>query len=651
MACTYDKPSKNRSANQQHPPAQLARVEPDRRRNSYAAPEQTPNFHPHLQQQQPQGYYPSPPGMYNPSPPYVNYNQTFTPSPQNQHLAPTPSLTHTTSPAGSDEYLESHRGSVPNFIPTLGPSQEGLQWTTSPETSNYPPPPLDASPQYPQNYYASVPPSMLQNGTAMDPANLYQWPQGTQIPMFDPRYQVQNAPVFASDDEESSLAASNSTNSSFMDLTDLNKVQAQAQAQGRPPRRLSTGVWQNAFDQMSLQDRLNADMAAVQEHAPDADYLAVRPTFPTYDMSNGQGEQRMPSLSDTKDLWKMFMTDPNAPQPQPQPQLVDERQEQPSNSTPRPGMGKRTLSKSNSMPDLNSPVANSALFSSFLNGNTPRAAPEGAADPVTVRKWSQELQARQGNFKMQMDTVTRKSSSPLDGQTSPVTDKKQAMGTWQAMPPPERPLASVRQGASLQQTLAPERTPSFNLTPQAWDPSTSFNSGPFPHTPQSHHRVQSMSSASLTPTKLGFSLSGVPPAFARPGNKRLPSQTLMPETQKRASFSVFDEDDGGPSPESDYAAVAHDKVARHQAVGVAGHGQYAPSYMPQVSQSPHQVSLNNNTISSSPSYSSPLSSYSPQTSNLQQPALVSAAQTWSTWPPLTAGQPQLAGLDDLRKGL
>lgn len=485
-----------------------------------------------------------------------------------------------------------------------------------------------ASPQYTLQHYSPVTTNLdptylgalqtqiMPDGTSMDPSSLYQWPPGSQPSGLDPRFQMQSTSVFTSDDEEASMAASNSTHSSFIDLPDLANANG---SHGPPSRRPSTGVWQNAFDQMSLQDQMAAAvneegeavfnreyerLLAAQETAPQ------RPTFPTFTYLGGEGEQRMPSLSDTKDLWKMFMTDPSAV---PSVLQSDDLQAVLTPTgipipTPRPGMGRRTLSKSNSMPDLNSPLANPALFSSFFNGNTPRAGPhpppEGAADPATVRKWSQELQARQVTFKMQLETVGRKPSSPLN----PGTD---------AMPPPERPLPSVRQGASLQQTLAPERTPSFSLTPQAWsETSGSFSS--YPATPHSHHRVQSMSSTSLTPTKMGHSLSGVSPAYARPGNKRLPSQTLMPDTQKRASFNVFDEDED-QSTADDYTA-GPDKVARHQAVGAPGAGQHAPSFA-----------------------HSPLMQ--------QQSSMVIAAQTWATWPPLTAGQAQMAGLDDLRKGV
>ena len=83
-----------------------------------------------------------------------------------------------------------------------------------------------------------------------------------------------------------------------------------------------------------------------------------------------------------------------------------------------------------------------------------------------------------------------------------------------------RPIAGVLQHSSaLQQTLAPERTPSFGLPEQNITTPLSVN-------------------ITKAPSKLSSSK-------ARPGNKRLASQALLPENLKKGGYGLWDEADDG----------------------------------------------------------------------------------------------------------
>ncbi len=90
-------------------------------------------------------------------------------------------------------------------------------------------------------------------------------------------------------------------------------------------------------------------------------------------------------MSDVKDLWKLFMSDPMTSSVTPS----GDRNMDFGNLaaaggnvvTPRPDMGRGTLSKSNSMPDLKSPSGESASASSG-NTATPRAVDSKATSYV-----------------------------------------------------------------------------------------------------------------------------------------------------------------------------------------------------------------------------------------------------------------------------
>ena len=125
----------------------------------------------------------------------------------------------------------------------------------------------------------------------------------------------------------------------------------------------------------------------------------------------------------------------------------------------RPGAGERTLSKSSSMPDLQSPMSNPAEFLAPTNDiNTmPRQAPlpvhshthYAQDDNEAMKKWRSEIRNRQDSFALAPDSNSSKMAD-MPGSFASIY----------------RPMASVLQHSSaLQQTLAPERTPSFGGEP------------------------------------------------------------------------------------------------------------------------------------------------------------------------------------------
>ncbi|WVQ97346.1 hypothetical protein IAU59_004457 [Kwoniella sp. CBS 9459] len=432
-----------------------------------------------------------------------------------QGLAPTPSLTNNTiSPPDIDEPFErrtSYTGTTGSFIP--GPEYQGTdpKQFDSTAVSNSP---IQFSPTQAQQ--VEVPFS----GTT------YHWPSNNHSNVWqDP----------STDDDNSVL--SSSVNSTFFDQNAPHADQR---------RRSSSGQWASAMAQMSLQDPINIDPASVPLPETYAEPPPRRPTFPTLTGVAEEPEMPIPSLSDVKDLWRLFMTEPMSGLT-PAGEKHDEMHNAPM-ITPRPSMGKRTLSKSNSMPDLQSPMINGpAFFTSFLNGATPRPAePQGSyipqpqaaaggsshpADGPDVGKWSKEIQQRQSSFSLQGQPKVKPSSNEMLPPSNSQRYQQRA-----------RPLPSVVQRASaLEQTLAPERVPSFGLSQFGIEFPTIQNQ---------------VSSGSMNPRFLPGNAGnkapphGLPPHMARPGNKRLASQTLVGDTGKKTTFSVYDEEGPETAPDS-----------------------------------------------------------------------------------------------------
>jgi hypothetical protein len=361
---------------------------------------------------------------------------------------------------------------------------------------------------------------------------------------------------------------------------------------------------------------------------------------------------RMPSMSDVKDLWKLFMTEPiTGPTPRKEKNsYLESGTAALPIQTPRPGMGLRTLSKSNSMPDLTSPLlGNHAFFSNYYNPLAPRlgdggyggttpmpvpshgaragaraaAAAEGdgketaAADDVS-NEWKKEIKQRQASFNMSMQhpgingkrgkTGASSSLSPAEfpfdqsqPQAQPPASEPSpsfpdyALLTTSSAPalgpdPVARPMASVfKRNQALDQTLGPERAPSFGIHGQ-FDLGGGITptSATFPRIMSQyrqqlsnlHHQTsgQARQPSHLAPAQMYANYTHtqqpggkVTSASARPGNKRLASQTLTGADGKRASFSMFDGEDEGDE-EGEGAAGMYGEATFGVGTGAAGLG-------------------------------------------------------------------------------
>jgi hypothetical protein len=388
-------------------------------------------------------------------------------------------------------------------------------------------------------------------------------------------------------------------------------------------RRSSAGTWASAFNEMTLQEVNSGATIPASALADPFTASQVAQTLqqkrPTFPMTSNNGEiTQVPSMSDVKDLWKLFMSEPmTGPTPSGDKQLNFDSANLgvpsatatatatggPSGAgtglTPRPGMGMRTLSKSNSMPDLTSPMTagTASFFATFMNGITPRPMepqasylapqqPAGAggaeasgvgggnnanakapapvpgqaagADDGNMRKWKDQIQQRQRAFTIQPGGKMGKANSPPSSgvpplQTSNSTADTTGTGTGavslDSMPPPasidgvhlpaNRPVASVLQhNSALQQTLAPERVPSFGLTGMTQSYDNSIPTQPTMMRPGPSRLQQTTALASGT-----GAASAIPATVARPGNKRLASSTLLSGEGKKATFTLFDGED------------------------------------------------------------------------------------------------------------
>jgi hypothetical protein len=410
----------------------------------------------------------------------LNRRESTSQSPHSQPLQ-TPSLiSHATSPDSSDEL--DRKSSLIGSVSSIGQSGHILQkgHSFSSDTSNGG---IRISPD--------TKPVMLPIQTNV--ANDLYTNSGY---VFDPTYQMRQQAVAHSDDEADTLASS---------TTPLFNEQEEPAVTAR--RRSSVGIYANAFNQMSLQDG-----SIVNGMVPDP-YTAVqfaqqlsaqRPSFPMATLEEGTEPSKIASSTDLKDAWKAYMQDPNSVTPAQEKDAIAA-----SSTSTRPSMG-RTMSKSNSAPDLTSPSLAHQLPPYAVEDGQAQIMQHGQTAPsgeMTRDTWDALIAQRQASFNL--------------GKFGRNPSSNAAM-----LPPPfnSRPLASIMQHTgALQQTLGPERAPSFGSTPNSEKPNPT-------------------STWSRTPSKLAPKT----PAFARPGNKRMPSQTLGPEAKKRsASFSVWDETDEG----------------------------------------------------------------------------------------------------------
>jgi hypothetical protein len=429
-------------------------------------------------------------------------------------LSSTPSLTpsHTTSPSSMDEPAE-RKPSLIGSIASMDHSSS-IPVKSDSYSSEYSNPVIPhVSPDAKQ---FALPP---QSAVEQVDLSSFQWNPSTYT--IDPRYQIRQSHAQSDDEGDQGPTLGN--------LAMYNDADEPI-THGR--RRSSLGVWAEGLNRMTLQDGSIAPQAML----PDP-YTAVqvahqaanlRPTFPMTTVMEGTEPSKMPSASDVKDYWKQYMREPTGSTPQ-----LEKREGESSvaSTSSRPGL-ERGLSKSNSAPDLTSPSVLANTFSydrsdaALAHANAhPHAQPMqhvstmGGSDPTT-QNWQNQIHQRQAGFTMQPGGRFGRNST--GGATSMLPPASSNSGSNNA-----RPVASIMQySGALQQTLAPERAPSFGLTPNTEKANPTAT---FPRTPSKLSQRTTFTSAT-----------------ARPGNKRLPSQTLVPEAKKRSSsFSVYDDQDAG----------------------------------------------------------------------------------------------------------
>lgn len=415
-------------------------------------------------------------------------------------MSSTPSLTpsHTTSPSSSDEPAERKPSLIESIAGMNYPGSLPIKsYSFSSDTSNHP-----IKPVSPDAKLFVLPPQ-----TAFEQADLsaYQWDSASHT--IDPRSQIRQ-PLSQPKDDAAGQGL-NSADPIFDDADEPITV-------GR--RRSSVGLWANV-SQMTLQDGQVPPQALPDPYtAVQAAHQAatLRPTFPMTTVVEGSEPGRLPSFSDVREAWKQYIQDPNTGST---PKLENKEGESSVASTSsRPGL-ERGMSKSNSAPDLTSPSLLAKTFS-YEHSNSAQAHAHAhgiqhgsflPASDTASQTWQNQIQQRQAGFTMQPGGRFGRNSTG---------------GATSMLPPPNnaRPVASIMQhSGALQQTLAPERAPSFGLTPntEKANPTNTLR----------------------TPSKLSQRTT-VTSATARPGNKRLPSQTLVPEAKKRSSsFSVYDDSD------------------------------------------------------------------------------------------------------------
>jgi hypothetical protein len=402
--------------------------------------------------------------------------------------------------------------------------------------------------------------------------NMFAWvPPATAT--IDPRTQFRNT-LTGEDEVEGSSRPPSSAASTFYDGT-LDEA-SQAALNQRRRSSVTTGIWANAFDQMSLQD--GGAGGTIDPYTASQVAQARRPSCPViqptiHEVSSGNGSSssnsgKVPSLGDVKDLWKLFMSEPmsggmgstaNGEQIDPMSATMSANVGYGNAQTAtRPSMGPRGLSKSNSMPDLTSPLANAQpFFQTYHNGVTPRPTvpqpsythnqppadnnavqveTDGDGNAVVMRRWKDSIKNRQASFEFDPNAQAKIKATSPPTIPNPLLPPSGSSHTWSnatatasqsaATGVPNmnfnanRPRASVLQHSSaLQQTLAPERLPSFGM-----------DNLPTP----------------LSKTTFRANAAKFSSALARPGNKRLASQTLVPTDQTKRIIGDVGEAWHGP---------------------------------------------------------------------------------------------------------
>lgn len=286
-------------------------------------------------------------------------------------------------------------------------------------------------------------------------------------------------------------------------------------------RRSSAGQWANAIDQLRLDDP-QAQGLTIDANGNIQFPFQTPQRHGTFPIAPGElpaNLSRAPSSQDVN-FWKLFLDPAALASPDVQGDM------NPSLETPR------GLSKSNSMPDLKTPPPATAFYAPMqfpsedrsmsiptaphMNANQQQPQPQQGSelransDDADLTRWRNHIQQRHASFSMNLSSSTA-ARKVTTGQLSAATF---ASGAQRLFRPPPNPLMS---SSAMDQTLAPERTPSFL---SAFDPTT----------PKGNPR---------TPTA---QLLNMYSGFERPSNKRVASQTLVPEIlQKRQQFAPDEE--------------------------------------------------------------------------------------------------------------
>lgn len=280
---------------------------------------------------------------------------------------------------------------------------------------------------------------------------------------------------------------------------DLSSNASVSDPKERPDERRASStsaVWASSFNQLKLEDHsFNVDPAAMNDfqlHSPHRNNS----------LPAGDGPPTFSRQQSGTEFWKLFL-DPMALAT---PDRINDGEHYVTVETPR------GLSKSNSMPDLTTPTTATATMSSFPQMKDGQVLPHPQSnnrpkpvDDDAMLKWKDQIQQRHASFSMH-----------LGPKPQPLAPRELTNPSF-ASSRMHRPLANpLLMCTSLEQTLAPERMPSFG-------------------TPTPGYEMRA-------PSKL-------PPHLIaeRPTYKRQASQTLTQDTQKRATFMTNVNDEGNSS--------------------------------------------------------------------------------------------------------
>jgi hypothetical protein len=284
-------------------------------------------------------------------------------------------------------------------------------------------------------------------------------------------------------------------------------------------RRSNASVWANALKEMRLDDSSGPTLSI--DPSLGLELLPFHMSHgPFKDDSSNSSIERNVSNSELN-LWKLFL-DPGV---LPTPGKMNPFDF--SNDTPR------ALNKSNSAPDLTTPMTASNFpnpfeaFSEKMDADGEDAIkvekPRKAAsqdDEETLGRWKDHISMRHASFSMDP-------SAEATVRTRALTNATFASSIERQLRPSLRPLVQPSAG---DKTLAPERLPSFG--------PTAFDSNQVLLTPN-------LRGGPRTPTRLVNKFTAIE---ARPSNKRQASQTLTGDMQKRGTILVWpDEDETGSS--------------------------------------------------------------------------------------------------------